>query len=141
MPSAVIDLTEMVRMAMRRPEHSPLFRAWEEGLFTWVTSELVLAEFVVVTNRPKFRRMIRPQVRDALVEAWRTRAVIAAPASEFPHCRDPQDDAVIAVAVAAHVDYIVTTDRDLLNDDVLQTALIGYGVRVASPPGFLSLLG
>jgi predicted nucleic acid-binding protein len=71
MPSAMIDLTEMVRMAMRRPKHSPLFRPWEEGLFMWVTSELVLAEFVEVTDRPKFRRMIRPQVRNALVEAWR----------------------------------------------------------------------
>ena len=141
MPSAMIDMTEMVRMAMRRPEHSPLFRAWEEGLFTWVTSELVLAEFVEVTDRPKFRRMIRPQVRDALVEAWLTRAVIAAPASEFPRCRDPQDDVVIAVAVAAHADYVVTADRDLLNDDVLRAALVGYGVRITSATEFLALLG
>jgi putative PIN family toxin of toxin-antitoxin system len=140
MPSAMIDLTEMVRMAMRRPEHSPLFRAWEEGLFTWVTSEPVLAEFVEVTNRPKFRRMIRSQVRNALVEAWRTRAIIAAPALEFPRCRDPQDDVVIAVAVAAHADYVVTADRDLLNDDVLRAALVGYGVRVVSPTEFLARL-
>jgi putative PIN family toxin of toxin-antitoxin system len=100
----------------------------------------VLAEFVEVTDRPKFRRMIRPQVRDALVEAWRTRTIIAAPASEFPRCRDPQDDVVIAVAVAAHADYIVTADRDLLNDDTLQMALTGYGVRVASPTEFLASL-
>jgi hypothetical protein len=71
MPSVMIDLTEMVRMAMWRPKHSPLFRAWEEGLFTWVTSELVLAEFVEVTD-PRLWRMIRPQVRNALVMQGRT---------------------------------------------------------------------
>ena len=140
MPSAMIDLTEMVRIAMRRPEHSPLFLAWEEGVFVWVTSESMLAEFVEVTGRPKFRRLIRPQVRNALVEAWRMRAVIAAPASEFPRCRDPQDDVVIAAAVAAHADFIVTADRDLLDDDCLQTALAGYGLRVASPTEFLASL-
>jgi len=31
-PTAAIDLTEMVRLAMQRPERSLLFQAWEGGL-------------------------------------------------------------------------------------------------------------
>jgi len=101
MPSAVIDLTDMVRMTMRRPERSRLFQAWEKQSFTWVISEPMLDEFIEVTDRPKFRRLIRPFVRDAIVEALRTNACFVEPAIQFPHCRDPKDDVVIATAVAA----------------------------------------
>ena len=36
---AVVDLTEMVRLAMQRPERSPLFRAWEAHSFTWTVDQ------------------------------------------------------------------------------------------------------
>ena len=36
--------------------------------------------------------------------------------TDFPHCRDPKDDMIIATAIAARADFIVTTDRDLLDD-------------------------
>lgn len=77
MPSAVIDLTEMVRMAMRRPGRSRLFQAWEKQSFTWVMSEPMLDEFIEVTDRHKFRRLIRPFVRDTIVEALRARETTA----------------------------------------------------------------
>ena len=139
-PTAAIDLTEMVRLAMQRPERSPLFRAWEGGLFTWITCEAVLTEFVQVTDRPKFRRMIRPRVRDALVEAWRARAQIVIPAAEFPPCRDPQDAVVIAMAVAAGADFLVTADRDLLDDADLQAVLANQDVCVVGPAEFMAVL-
>lgn len=140
MPSAVIDLTEMVRLAMQRPGQSRLFQAWESRAFIWVTSEQMLTEFVEVTNRPRLQRMIRPMVRDALVEALRTRSRLVTPATEFPHCRDPKDDIVIATAVAAQADFIVTTDRDLLDDDTLIEALSAYDIRSILPGEFLNSL-
>ncbi len=84
MPSAVIDLTEMVRLAMQRPGQSRLFQAWESRAFIWVTSEQMLTELVEVTNRPRLQQMIRPMVRDALVKALRTRCRLVTPATEFP---------------------------------------------------------
>ncbi len=101
MLSAVLDLTEIVRMAMRRPERSRLFQAWEKQSFTWVVSEPMLDEFIEVTGRSKFRRLIRPFVRDTIVEALRARACVVEPALKFPRCRDSKDDIVIATAVAA----------------------------------------
>ena len=140
MPAAVIDLTELVRLAMRRPERSPLFQAWEARSFTWVTSELMLTEFVEVTNRPKLRRLTRPLVRDAIVEALRARAYIVKPATEFPPCRDSKDDIVVATAVAARPCYLVTTDRDLYDDANLVVALRDLEVYVTQPNKFLAAL-
>ena len=140
MPSAVIDLTEMVRMAMRRPERSRLFQAWEKQSFTWVMSEPMLDEFIEVTDRQKFRRLIRPFVRDTIVEALRARTCVVEPALEFPHCRDPKDDGVVATAVAAHPCYLVTADRDLYDDADLVTALRDLEVYVVRAGEFLDTL-
>ncbi|MBN1872600.1 MAG: putative toxin-antitoxin system toxin component, PIN family [Anaerolineae bacterium] len=140
MPSAVIDLTEMARVTMQQPEHSRLFQAWEKQAFIWITSESLLDEFNEVTGRPKFRRLIRPLVRDAIVEALRARACVVEPALEFPHCRDPKDDDVIAAAVAAHPCYLVTADRDLYDDAGLVAALRDLDVCVARAGEFLNVL-
>lgn len=140
MPEAVIDLTEMVRLTMQRPAQSPLFQAWESRAFVWVVSAPMLAELVEVTHRPGLQRMIRPMVRDALVEALRTRTRLVTPATEFPRCRDPKDDIVIATAVAAQADFIVTTDRDLIDDDDLTTALLSHNIQSILPGDFLKLL-
>jgi putative PIN family toxin of toxin-antitoxin system len=140
MPVAVIDLTEMVRLAMQRPEQSPLFQAWENHTFTWVTSEQILAEFIEVINRPRLQHRVRPLVRDALIEALRVRSLFVTPAAEFPHCRDSKDDVIIATAVAAQADFIITTDSDLLDDDTLRQELGNYGIRVVLPVEFLDLL-
>ena len=140
MPTAVIDLTEIVRLVMQRPQNSPLFQAWERRLFTWVISETMITEFIEVTERPRLQRMIRPLVRDAIVEALRIRCRMVTPATEFPHCRDPKDDIVIATAVAGHADLIVTSDTDLLDDDTLRVALAEYNLRVIYPIEFYKLI-
>jgi hypothetical protein len=137
-PTAVIDLTEMVRLVMRRPEHSLLFQAWEKGAFVWAVSEPMLAEFVRVTDRPKMRRMIRPLVRNAVVEALQARAHIVTPATQFPPCRDPKDDIVVATAVAARPCYLVTADRDLYDDARLVAALRDLEVAVVQAGEFLA---
>ncbi len=49
-------------------------------------------------------------------------------------CRDPDDDSLIAHAVLAQVDFLVTRDRDLLDlGDV-------GDVRIVDPVAFLALL-
>ena len=48
--------------------------------------------------------------------------------------RDPNDDAIVACAVAAGADYLVTRDKDLLSIKAHQ------GIAVISPEAFLALL-
>jgi putative PIN family toxin of toxin-antitoxin system len=93
----------------------------------------MMADFEDVTARPKFRRLIRPAVRDAVVRALQVRARVVAPATEFPRCRDAGDNVVVATAVAASPCYLVTADRDLYDDADLVAALQDVGVRVVRP--------
>jgi putative PIN family toxin of toxin-antitoxin system len=137
--TAVLDLTEMIRLTIQRPEQSPLYRAWEARAFIWAVSEPLLDEFVQVSGRQKFARMIRPLVRDAVLNAMRRCCRVVTPAAMFPHCRDPKDDVVIATAVAAQARFIVTCDHDLLDDD-LGIALADYNIRAVWPVEFVRVL-
>ena len=141
MIKAVVDLTEMIRLSMQPLSRSPLMHKWEAGAFIWITSPNLIAEFQLVTSRPRLARRIRPLVRDAIVDALWNRAVLVTPAIEFPHCRDPKDDIVIATAVAASTDFIVTTDRDLYDDPGLVARLRDeWSIHVALPAEFLAAL-
>ena len=52
----------------------------------------------------------------------------------IPVVRDPNDDAILATAIAARADYLVSRDKDLLS-------LSEYdGIKIVSPEAFLQVL-
>jgi len=70
-----------------------------------------------------------------LFAAYRQRAnLVEAAALPVPVCRDPEDDLVLATALAAKAQVIITGDQDLL---VLERH---QGVRILSLRQFLDLL-
>jgi putative PIN family toxin of toxin-antitoxin system len=95
------------------------------------TSEALLKEFAA-TLRRKFGT--NPADVPLLAE-YRLRATLVKPAA-LPGsvCRDPDDDIVLATALAAHADVIVTGDADLL---VLQEHA---GIPILSPRQFVERL-
>jgi putative PIN family toxin of toxin-antitoxin system len=140
-PKAVIDLTEMVRAAMQRLDRSPLIQQWELRAFDWVVSAELLAQFEQTVSEPRLARRIRPLSSRALIAKLLSDAVMVGPASVFPHCRDPKDDAVIAAAVAARADFIVTSDGDLREDaDLVERLRQEHHIRVVWPAEFLEAL-
>ena len=140
-PKAVIDLTEMVRAVMQRLDRSSLIQQWELRTFDWVVSAELLAQFEQTVSEPRLARRIRPLSSRVLITKLVTDAVMVRPASVFPHCRDPKDDAVIAVAVAARADFIVTSDGDLREDAGLVERLRQeHHIRVVWPVEFLEAL-
>jgi putative PIN family toxin of toxin-antitoxin system len=83
-----------------------------------ITSLALLAELAEVLGRDKFAVRIRQAKLSAkgLVEDYAGIAhVIEAPALLQPVSRDPDDDQVLACALAAQVDAIVSGDDDLLS--------------------------
>lgn len=50
------------------------------------------------------------------------------------------DEVVIATAIAAQASYIVTTDKDLIEDAALTSALAGYNLQAIYPFDFFKLL-
>ncbi len=70
-----------------------------------------------------------------LLHVYRDRAKLVRPAPlPTPVCRDPNDDMVLATALAAQADLILTGDEDLL---VLAEH---EGIRILSPRQFVELL-
>jgi predicted nucleic acid-binding protein len=60
MPTALIDTNVLLAACYgRRAWQSPLLTAWLGGHFDWVTSEVLLAEFMQVAARPEHVLRIR----------------------------------------------------------------------------------
>jgi uncharacterized protein len=94
----------------------------------WYTSEDLLAELARVLDR---KLSLKPD-RTPLFLVYRRRARLVTPNRlPAPICRDPDDDRVIATALAAEADVVVTGDKDLL---VLGSH---QGIRMRTPRQFL----
>jgi putative PIN family toxin of toxin-antitoxin system len=87
------------------------------GALTLVSSPTLVAEFDDVVGRPKFRAVLMRAgtASDSLSQELRRLAeLIDPPPLPKRVCRDPDDDAVLALAVAARADLIISGDADLL---------------------------
>ena len=87
------------------------------GTVELVTSHALLDGLAEVIARPKFASILQRTSRTPeriLSELHALADIVAAPPLSLPVCRDPDDDAVLACALAAHADAIVSGDDDLL---------------------------
>jgi uncharacterized protein len=97
LPKAVLDAAREARISLH-------------------TSPALLAELEDVLSRDKFATRIR-QVGDSaanMLAAYRALVTVELPTSFAPTARDPDDDAVLACALAANAQLIVSRDKDLL---------------------------
>jgi len=96
-------------------------------LHEWYTSPPLLDE---LAGKLKGKLGLLPE-RTPLYLVYRRRSTLVVPASlPGPICRDPDDDKVIATAIAADADVIITGDKDLL-------ILRKYGkIRIRTPRNF-----
>lgn len=139
MRSAVADTTVLVSAFLTpRGVSSELLRRAREGAFTLVLSPEILDE---ARDRLLHRQRIRKRYPYAdervsrfirLLQA--TTTAIAAPPPVSGVVRDPDDDMVVACALGAGADYIVTRDKDLLSLGAYE------GIRMVTPRQFLDLL-
>jgi putative PIN family toxin of toxin-antitoxin system len=137
-PSAVVDATILVS-AFLTPYGiaAQLLAEARQGGFSLVLSEEILAETQeVLVQRARIRKRYAYTDEQPLrfCHALRTAVPLVRPAPGIRGvCRDPNDDHVIACAVAAHAPY-VTRDPDLL---ILRTY---QDVQMVSPGMFSQLL-
>ena len=90
-----------------------LLRRWIAGAFEIVVSPKLLDELLRVLARPKFRSYLTLTEAEqyvALLGRWAERADDTAGERYTP---DPDDDYLIALALSARADFIVSGDRHL----------------------------
>ena len=114
----VVDTNVLLSGTLWTGTASRLVDALLDGPATLCLSASVLAEFAEVIQRDKFRPRLEQRGRsvEAILSRFGAVAVVVKPAaiSAPATLRDPDDVHVLACAVAARADVIVSGDRDLL---------------------------
>jgi putative PIN family toxin of toxin-antitoxin system len=127
---AVLDTNVVLSGLLWHGTPHALIDRVREGTLTFISSPALLAELAEVIARPKFDTILarsNTSRERSLVEVRELTEVIAPPPLAEPVCRDPDDDAVLALGVAAHVDLIVSGDKDLLDLKSFQ------GIAIVTP--------
>lgn len=100
-------------------------------------SHSLVAEYRRALNYPRVQRFIglsSPKIEEALTGFRQADVFVNPDSTEAVVTADPDDDVVIACAVAGSADYIVSGDRHLL--DMGEHA----GIRIVRPTTFLVVL-
>jgi putative PIN family toxin of toxin-antitoxin system len=132
---AVFDPNVLIA-AVLSPEGVPAdcMRAHAEGRFELVVSERLLAEVQTVLARQKFRRYATlDQARRYVESLHRECRVADDPIEPRAVSPDPGDDYLVALALAAEANVLVSGDKHL-------TGLTSSPVPVVNPRDFLERL-
>jgi len=114
----VVDTNTVVSGLLWHGAPRQVLDAARVGRLALYTSAPLLAELAEVLPRPKFaQRLALAEVTpQTLVLGYAVLAQLIVPATIGPVVEaDPDDDAVLACAVAAHAEVIVSGDSDLLD--------------------------
>ena len=115
---------------------APLVLLWRDGRFDLLTSADPLDELVRVTRYPKIRERLSPALAGRLINELRELAIVVKELPKVTASADPDDDYLLATAVAGKADFLVTGDkRDLLGLKLFD------GTKIVSVREFLSLAG
>ncbi|MGD9892929.1 MAG: putative toxin-antitoxin system toxin component, PIN family [Dehalococcoidia bacterium] len=120
-----------------RPQGPPgqLLQRWRAGAFTLIVSDPLIGETERTLEKPYFAERLTHWQRANNIALLRREAVVT-PLTETVTgvATHPEDDLVLAAAVSAHSDYLVTGDRKL------QAMGMYDSVRILSPRQFLDVL-
>jgi uncharacterized protein len=114
----VADTNTVVSGLLWPGKSRSLLTAARAGAFQLITTQPLLEELSKVLGRSKFSGRIERAALSvaALLSAYRDLAETVVPAQITPTViADPDDDAVLAAALGAHADLIVSGDAHLLN--------------------------
>ena len=134
---AVLDTNVVISALIWGGKPLSLFAAASEGSLHLQTSPILLSELRGVLERRHLAARLERRhlsIERAVALYARLVTVHDAPPLSVAVARDPDDDAVLAVAVAAQADLVVSGDRDLL--------VLGpyVGMAIVTPAQALAML-
>lgn len=127
---AVIDTNVLLSALLWGGAPHAVLEHARDGALTLISSPALLAELARVMERPKFDAIfVRSNTSRShtLTDVRQLVEVIDPPPLAQPVCRDKDDDAVLALALAAQADMIVSGDDDLLSINLFE------GIPILSP--------
>lgn len=108
----IIDTNNLVSALIEsRGPSAQLIDAWLDDAFDLVTSAAQLTEMRGVLCRPRVRTRINANEAGLLLDLLEREAVLVDPAVGVEISADPDDNTIIATAIAGRADVIVSGDR------------------------------
>jgi len=134
---AVVDTNILIRAVIKpRGSVGPIIAALRSRLFMLVLSEPLLRELLSTMALPRIRgkyHLTDEDIRD-YVAFLSLHSVMVEPLHTLLLCRDESDNKVLEAALTGGVDFIVTSDEDLLVLDPFE------GIRIVPAVRFLKHL-
>jgi putative PIN family toxin of toxin-antitoxin system len=91
-----------------------LYRTWHHGTIELVTSDAQVQELAAVLGRPRIRKYVDPDAASAMIGHIDPRAVVVEDLPELAISPDPEDNPILATAIAGRADPIVSGDKNHL---------------------------
>ena len=116
-----------------------LLSLWQSGRFVLVLSKPIIDEVEKVLSRTNLRRKHGYTLNDVadLIKLI-SQAAIVQVTSTYELCRDTSDDIFIDCAISGRVQFLVSTDNDLIDVPELKKAMFEFGIEILEPPNFLN---
>ena len=112
-----------------------IYQAWRKRRFELVTSEWQLEEFRRVSRYPKLRKYLQPIEAGNLINGLRHQALLLDDLPDVELSADPDDNPLLAMAIAGEADYLVSGDKR----DVLELKKVDK-TRIITARRFLTIL-
>jgi putative PIN family toxin of toxin-antitoxin system len=112
-----------------------IYQAWRKRRFELVTSQWQLDEFRRVSRYPKLRKYLQPIEAGNLVNGLRHQARFLEELPDVDLSEDPDDNPLLAMAIAGEVDYLISGDKR----DVLALKKVGKA-SIVTARRFLTIL-
>ncbi|MEC4985817.1 MAG: putative toxin-antitoxin system toxin component, PIN family [Oscillatoria sp. PMC 1068.18] len=112
-----------------------LYEGWRQGAFLLLTSQAQADEFARVIQYPKLQRFLSIEEGQTMLATLMQDAVCVENIPDVKFSPDPDDDKILATAIAGQANYIVSGDkRDLLTLKQVE------GIPILSPRQALEVL-
>lgn len=136
MPRLVLDTNILISSLIRK--HTPpyqLYVAWRDGVFELVTSYPQIDELKRVLAYEKLQRFFTAEEAQGMLTGIMAHSICIPTIPDVSYSPDPDDNKIIATAIAGRAEYIVTGDkRDLLDLQSIE------GIQIATAKQTVGIL-
>lgn len=136
MLSAVLD-TNILASGVLTSSTIPrqIIGLWRKGFFKLFISKFIIDELKETLNKPYFKRLIKKYDVEKFFELLETDAILVRLTERIEGtATHPEDDFIIATAINARADYLVTGDIQLQNLKQFE------GIKIVSPRIFSEII-